>query len=65
MQQEHADEMARMASGMADDKPNSISLKPGETKELTWRFGDGGAIEYACQELGHYQAGMRGQITIN
>ena len=31
---------------------------------MTWRFGAAGAIEYACHEPGHYDAGMRGQITV-
>jgi len=64
MQQEHADEMAQLGDGMAHTGPNSITLQPGETKQLTWRFGDTGTLEYGCHEPGHYQAGMRGQITI-
>lgn len=63
MQQEHAQAMSHMPAGMAHDMPNSIVVQPGETKTLTWRFGDT-AIEYACHVQGHYQAGMRGQITI-
>jgi uncharacterized cupredoxin-like copper-binding protein len=61
MQEEHAHQMTD--GGHAHDEPNTISLEPGETKELTWRFGDGGSIEYACHEPGHYQAGMHGEIT--
>ena len=64
MQQQHADEMAQIADGMAHNDPNSIRLQPGETKQLTWRFGDTGTLEYACHEPGHYQAGMRGPIAI-
>lgn len=64
MQKEHADMMAHMPAGMAHDLPNSIRLQPGETKHLTWRFGGAGTIEYACHEPGHYQARMRGQITV-
>ena len=64
-QQKHADEMAQMDDGMAHNEPNSITLQPGETKQLTWRFGNAGTLEYGCHEPGHYQAGMRGQITMN
>ena len=64
MQQDHADDMADMPDGMAHDLPNSVALQPGETKQLTWRFGDGGTFEYACHEPGHYEAGMRGQLTV-
>jgi uncharacterized cupredoxin-like copper-binding protein len=64
MQHEHAEAMAQMPGGMPHDLPNSIRLQPGETKELTWRFGDAGVLEYACHEPGHYDAGMLGQITV-
>jgi hypothetical protein len=36
----------------------------GETKQLTWRFGDTATLEYGCHEPGHYLAGMRGHITV-
>jgi uncharacterized cupredoxin-like copper-binding protein len=49
---------------MAHDLPDSVTLQPGETKQLTWRFSDGGTFEYACHEPGHYEGGMRGQITV-
>jgi uncharacterized cupredoxin-like copper-binding protein len=65
MQQEHADAMAHLPEGMPHDLPNSVSLEPGETKELTWRFGHPGTLEYACHEPGHYQAGMRGRLTVS
>jgi uncharacterized cupredoxin-like copper-binding protein len=65
MQQEHADAMAHMPAGMAHDLPNSITLQPGETKELTWQFGHAGPLEYGCHEHGHYDAGMHGQISVS
>lgn len=65
MQREHAEVMAHMPSGMAHDLPNSVSLQPGETKQLTWQFGQVGTLEYACHEPGYYAAGMRGQITVS
>ncbi|MBA3738827.1 MAG: copper-binding protein [Actinobacteria bacterium] len=64
MQQEHAEAMGQMPTEMAHDMPNSITLQPGETKELTWRFGDAATLEYACHQLNHYQARPRGEITI-
>ena len=65
MQQEHADAMAHMPDGMPHDLPNSVRLQPGETKELTWQFGHASTIEFACHEPGHYEAGMRGQLTVS
>lgn len=64
MQQEHAEEMAEMGSDMAHDEPYSIRLQPGETKQLTWRFAEGGEVEFACHEPGRYQAGMHGLISV-
>lgn len=65
MQQARADQMAQMADGMAPEQANRITLQPGETELLTWRFGEAGTLEYACHQPGHYQAGMRGQITVS
>jgi uncharacterized cupredoxin-like copper-binding protein len=64
MQQQHADAMAHIPAGMAHDSPNSVTLPRGEAKQLTWRFGDTATLEYGCHQPRHYQAGMRGQITV-
>jgi uncharacterized cupredoxin-like copper-binding protein len=64
MQQEHAEMMAHIPAERAHDTPNSITLEPGTTKQLTWRFGDSATLEYGCHEAGHYQAGMRGQVVV-
>jgi uncharacterized cupredoxin-like copper-binding protein len=65
MQQRHAEEMADMDGHIAHDEPNSISVEPGETNELTWKFGETTTLEYACHEPGHYGAGMHGELTVN
>jgi uncharacterized cupredoxin-like copper-binding protein len=65
MQQEHANAMEHMRAGMTHDLPNSITLEPGETGQLTWRFGVAGTLEYACHEPGHFDGGMHGQITVD
>lgn len=64
MQAEHATAMEHMPEGMRHDQPNSISIEPGATKELTWRFGSAGILEYACHEPGQYEGGMHGRITV-
>jgi len=64
MQEEHAAAMAHMPEGMGHDLPNSLVLQPGETKQLTWRFGHAGTLEYACHEPSHYGAGMRGHLKV-
>ena len=63
MQQQRAMMRSHMGSVTPHDMSNAIHLKPGETKQLTWRFGDT-RLEYACHEAGHYDAGMRGDVAI-
>lgn len=66
-QQTHEAEMRAMASEgdmMMHDEPNAVSVQPGGTKELTWRFTTPGELEYGCHEPGHYAAGMRGDLTV-
>jgi uncharacterized cupredoxin-like copper-binding protein len=46
--------------------PNSatITVTPGETEVLIWRFGMASKVEAACNIAGHYQAGMHSPISI-
>jgi uncharacterized cupredoxin-like copper-binding protein len=50
---------------MKHDDPNSVLLEPGENKEIIWKFAEKGAIEFACNVPGHYQAGMYGDVNFN
>ncbi|MGQ7245107.1 cupredoxin domain-containing protein [Salinicola sp. V024] len=44
----------------------AITIAPGETETLTWTAPQqGDAIEYACFLPGHYEAGMKGTVTLN
>jgi len=63
-QEEHEAEMAEMGGVMIHDEPNAVSVPAGETKELTWRFGDSGTVLYGCHQTGHYAAGMKGEISL-
>ncbi|PWB30442.1 copper-binding protein [Pseudomonas sp. SDI] len=49
---------------MKHDDPNMVMVEPGKQAELTWTFSQPGAIEFACNVPGHYQAGMVGKLTI-
>ena len=64
MQQSHAEEMGEMAGMAMPDEPNAMVLAPGETRELTWRFTEPGDLLIGCHQSGHYEAGMRAQITV-
>jgi len=62
-QRRHAEMMKEMPD-MKHDEGNAISLEPGETKELIWRFAKRGKVEVACHLPGHYEAGMRAIVTV-
>ena len=51
--------------GMKHDDPNSVLVEPGKTAELTWTFSKAGALEFACNLPGHYQAGMVGKLHVS
>lgn len=65
VQEEHEREMGEMGGEMMMDEANAVSLAPGETKTLTWRFPSDGEVIYGCHEPGHYDAGMRGTIAVS
>lgn len=60
-QKEHS---KQAAGGAEHSGSNTVTVQPGETKQLTWRFGEAGTLEYACHVAGHYEAGMRGTIRV-
>jgi len=62
-QDEHEEEMAEMG-GMAHEASNAVTVAAGATKELTWTFTQPGTVLIGCHQPGHYDAGMKGQITV-
>jgi uncharacterized cupredoxin-like copper-binding protein len=60
---QHIKEMEEMPD-MPMDEANSVDLKPGETKSLTWRFTRPGDYLFGCDIPGHFQAGMSGTIKV-
>ena len=61
-QAEHEQEMQSMG-GMMHEDPNGISLKAGESKELTHTFTAGETLA-GCHVAGHYAGGMKATITV-
>ena len=49
---------------MEHDDPNAVSIEPGQTGELVWRFTKAGDFNFACLVPGHLEAGMRGKIVV-
>jgi uncharacterized cupredoxin-like copper-binding protein len=70
-QAEHEKEMAEGGTGSeghdahggSGDDNNKITLAPGKTGTLTYRFDKAGTYEIGCHEPGHYAAGMKMTVT--
>jgi uncharacterized cupredoxin-like copper-binding protein len=64
------DELAKHAALMAKfpdmehDAPYMVHVSPGQTGEIVWRLNRAGTFEFACLIAGHYEAGMRGTLTV-
>jgi uncharacterized cupredoxin-like copper-binding protein len=44
--------------------PSMVHLDAGKSGEIVWRFNRAGTFEYACLVPGHYEAGMKGAISV-
>jgi Cu/Ag efflux protein CusF len=44
--------------------PNMVSVAPGQTGEIVWRFTKTGKVDFACLQPGHYDAGMKGLVRV-
>ncbi len=61
----HETEMETSDDAMDEmTNPIAISIAPGETRTLVYRFDRPGTLIYGCHVPGHYDAGMKGVITI-
>ncbi|MGH8564565.1 MAG: cupredoxin domain-containing protein [Gammaproteobacteria bacterium] len=49
---------------MVHEEPNAVTVDPGQSKMLLWRFGAPGLVEGACHIPGHYEAGMVTRIQV-
>jgi uncharacterized cupredoxin-like copper-binding protein len=60
---EHKEVMAKFPE-MEHDDPNAIRLMEGTSGEIIWTFSKAGPFEFACLIPGHYESGMKGDITV-
>lgn len=44
--------------------PNMVTVAPGKTGEVVWRFSRSGKVDFACLQPGHYDAGMKGAVNV-
>ena len=59
----HYDMMMKMP-GMEHAEANQVAVDPGKQGELIWRFTRAGKVDFACLQPGHYDAGMKGLVTV-
>ena len=43
---------------------NMVTVAPGKTGEIIWQFTKAGKVDFACLQPGHYDAGMKGFVTV-
>lgn len=60
---EHYAMMMKMP-GMEHADDNMVSVAPGKTGEVVWRFTKAGKVDFACLQPGHYDAGMKGLVKV-
>jgi uncharacterized cupredoxin-like copper-binding protein len=61
--QEHA-ELMRKNPTMEHDEPYMVHVAPGQSGEMIWQFTEAGEFLFGCLIPGHFEAGMRGRITV-
>ncbi|MFP5409899.1 MAG: plastocyanin/azurin family copper-binding protein [Gammaproteobacteria bacterium] len=59
----HAAMMVKFPN-MEHDEPYMVHVDPGKTGEIVWTFNRAGQFEFACLIPGHFEAGMRGTLTV-
>lgn len=50
---------------MEHDDPNQITLAPGKSGEIVWKFSRAGEVPFGCLQPGHYSAGMKGEVKVS
>ena len=49
---------------MEHAEDNMVSVDPGKTGEIIWRFTRARVVDFGCLQPGHYGAGMKGQVRV-
>ncbi len=56
--------MMRKNPEMEHAEENMVSVHPGKSGELIWKFTASGKVDFACLQPGHFEAGMRGKVAV-
>jgi uncharacterized cupredoxin-like copper-binding protein len=57
-------ELMKKNPEMEHAEDNMLTVKPGQTGELLWQFTKSTKVDFACLHVGHFDAGMKGSITV-
>lgn len=60
---EHYQQMLKFPE-MEHDDPNMVTVEPGKSGTVIWKFTKAGTVDFACLLPGHYDAGMKGFIKV-
>jgi len=60
---EHYEVMKKFPE-MEHADPNMVTVAPGKTGDVIWRFTKAGRVDFACLQPGHYDAGMKGAVSV-
>ena len=58
------DELMKKFPEMEHSDPNMVTVAPGKTGEVVWQFTRSGKVDFACLQPGHYDAGMKGSVSV-
>ena len=58
-------ELMKKNPEMEHADPNMATVAPGKTGEVVWQFTKAGRINVGCLQPGHYDAGMKGRVTVS
>ena len=61
---EHAELMKKFPM-MEHEESNMASVAPGQTGHVIWQFTKGGKVPFACLQPGHFEAGMKGVVSVD
>lgn len=57
-------ELMKKFPEMEHSDPNMVTVAPGKTGEVIWQFTQSGTVDFACLQPGHYDAGMKGAVSV-
>lgn len=60
---EHYEQMKKFPE-MEHADPNMVTVAPGKTGEVVWQFTKAGKVHVGCLQPGHYDAGMKGAVSV-